>query len=633
MIEFVRAFVDRDLAIVVGITYWYTYAVTLAALIIGSADLLSYWNITYPLLNVTLALFLLTVFLINSRGIRLFGWIELFGGIIKVVLVSTIFVIMMCINYGSIGSAGKLGSEFFDDGVRNNPGVATTHLKAVLISIPLAIFSYIGVELVTVTAFEASDPSRLKGPTKHIAYIILAIYMISIGGFVANVEWFNQNLPHFFGQDLVIINDTDSTLGHIPRSDWHNSSRSTAAPVIAVLEVGLETLPGVLTGFLVYSGLSTANTALYVASRTLYGLTRDLSQTDRNIIVRFFAKLNTVSPTTRIPVWSLVTSCIIFSSWLPFVRFHSGYTKDEVQEVLVAVGSVGCVLVWASQCLAFIRYNKWLSIHRHELVGLHMERFQRWPQTGFSSYAASLQPIPAYIGLISCLVIVFVLNSVSMWNGDQLRLKALTVYLGPGLLTVIFIALKIWHRRGYVRLGSWEALRMTLTTLNLLIDGRGPLPTPATPPANHTHNIPFHPYQHPSPPPPPNGHLPNGNTHPYPNFPDGGAALPTLLGGIMMPPTAEQLNAMRQPNSQHLQHEISHASMDSRAHSPFTRDLEYELPVSPATEVHSEPVPASMLEGRRRSERGSDVSAYTRDELERARLRSYGPLGVRGDRI
>ncbi len=48
---------------------------------------------------------------------------------------------------------------------------------------------------------------------------------------------------------------------------------------------------------------------------------------------------------------------------------------------------------------------------------------------GFSSYAAALQPFPAYLGLISCLTIVFIFNSAGMWNGNELLLKGLNVYL------------------------------------------------------------------------------------------------------------------------------------------------------------------------------------------------------------
>lgn len=99
----------------------YTYAVNMAALIIESAILLSYWtkwtNATAELV-VAIILFLLTIFAINSRGVKVrpfishlplsilifyvqvFGWIELFGGMLKLLLVVAIFVLMMCVNHG-----------------------------------------------------------------------------------------------------------------------------------------------------------------------------------------------------------------------------------------------------------------------------------------------------------------------------------------------------------------------------------------------------------------------------------------------------------------------------------------------------------------------------------------------------
>ena len=117
---------------------------------------------------------------------------------------------------------------------------------------------------------------------------------------------------------------------------------------------------------------------------------------------------------------------------------------------MVAIGSVGCVLVWASQCFAFIRYNKWqvvsevLVTKNCELMALYrlwkhkrrlkkvpaLNKFDRWPRKGFSTYLGSLQPIPAYVGLISCLLVVLVLNSVCMYNGEKLLFKALVIYLG-----------------------------------------------------------------------------------------------------------------------------------------------------------------------------------------------------------
>jgi yeast amino acid transporter len=69
-------------------------------------------------------------------------------------------------------------------------------------------------------------------------------------------------------------------------------------------------------------------------------------------------------------------------------------------------------------------------MHRKKLTG-NLKKFQRWPQKkGFSSWGSSLQPGLAYFGLIACLFIVLVVNSASLWNGQQSVYKALTVYLG-----------------------------------------------------------------------------------------------------------------------------------------------------------------------------------------------------------
>jgi amino acid transporter len=207
-------------------------------------------------------------------------------------------------------------------------------------SIPLAIFSYIGVELVTVTAAEARTNSQLKLPAKNIAYIICAIYMIVLAGIAASVEWFNPNLPQFLSQDLVNITINAELdiyqliplLGHVPYS-WEvlpNLHDITAAPAVAAMEAGSSRLPGVLIAFIIYSGIVTANTALYVSSRTLYGLTRELRQDYKNILYRSVAKLNTVAPTTRIPYWALGVSSLVFAGWLPFVHLRSNFNELEV---------------------------------------------------------------------------------------------------------------------------------------------------------------------------------------------------------------------------------------------------------------------------------------------------------------
>ena len=175
----------------------------------------------------------------------------------------------------------------------------------------------------TVTAFEAADPAKLRWPTKNIAYVITLIYGLIVGALAANVEWFDSKLPQNYSEGLVnSITAGLDILGHLPIANQTLARGTTFAPVIAVLEAGsaYKIVASILSGFLVYSALSCANTNLYVASRTLYGLTRDLDLDGDNFFERLFAHLNQITPTYRVPLWSILLSLILCASWLPFVK-------------------------------------------------------------------------------------------------------------------------------------------------------------------------------------------------------------------------------------------------------------------------------------------------------------------------
>jgi yeast amino acid transporter len=197
------------------------------------------------------------------------------------------------------------------------------------------VFAYIGVELVTVTAFEAKNPADLRWPAKNIAYIILIIYGITIGGICANVEWFDRNLLEFYSQPLIsTIGASNSTLGHYPIIDQTKALLGTSfAPVIATLEAGAAYAPvaNILLAFLVYSALSCANANLYVASRTLYGLTRDLNLKSDNWFESLFAHMNFLTVGWRVPLWSIIASIVLVASWLPFVKLGLGETDVSLK--------------------------------------------------------------------------------------------------------------------------------------------------------------------------------------------------------------------------------------------------------------------------------------------------------------
>ena len=74
-------------------------------------------------------------------------------------------------------------------------------------------------------------------------------------------------------------------------------------------------------------------------------------------------------------MWALLASALSFG-WLPFLQLKGGYAVADVRtlspqlarslivpqllEIMSVSASVSCLLVWASQCLAYIRYYAWL---------------------------------------------------------------------------------------------------------------------------------------------------------------------------------------------------------------------------------------------------------------------------------
>lgn len=146
-------------------------------------------------------------------------------------------------------------------------------------------------------------------------------------GEVLNLEWTDPLLPQLLRQ-----------------SDILGQGNSYAIFVLAMLKARIPVLPGFLTGCIIFSILSAANTALYVASRTLFGLARKIEPTHDLWLMRWLSKLGTTTPNTHIPAWSLVVSLVSFC-WLPLLHQRYGYTVQQVRYIHDAVCLCATLLI------------------------------------------------------------------------------------------------------------------------------------------------------------------------------------------------------------------------------------------------------------------------------------------------
>ncbi|THY16386.1 hypothetical protein D6D00_08917 [Aureobasidium pullulans] len=432
--EFVSAFVDEDLGIVVGFAYWYTYAVNFQSLLGAAASLLNIWVGGDELLlyRRTIFWFLSPIVLLglNYMGVWWVGMIETVLGLAKILFLIALFFLMIAVEYGGVGERNKRSpSDCIGDGFKANHAVTDSQFQALLIAIPTAVFGYIGVETIAITAYEAKNRSQVKPPARLIAWCITGLYLLSAFGSVLSVSWSDYSLPRLYPEQEPNPDLSRPCIN--PNKAVPSKYRPIPPAVIALENVNSTTGRNALTACLIFVVLSAANAALYVASRTLFGLARNIDK-DTRYPKKALTWLAFVTHDRghrgmsfgQIPAGALVFSVLIFC-WLPFIE------NVHISDVLSSIGTVGSLLVWASQALAYIRFD-------------YLRR--RYGSPELRRNASSGQPYYAWVALVSSLVIVFVLNTASWWEQSHQvnATRVLQVYIGPVVLALLWIVLKLF---------------------------------------------------------------------------------------------------------------------------------------------------------------------------------------------
>ena len=192
---------------------------------------------------------------------------------------------------------------------------------------PIIAYGFIGVEMVSVTAFEARDLRSLRIPSRTIAYFVVSLYFMCAVGEFLNVGWTCEDLPNVLGVNGTSVNAAG-------KSPCHNPTQRTDA-IIVIAARGYRHAPGMFNAFIIFACLSAANSSLYIASRTLYGMTRTINPWRRFSVLK---ALGTVWHKTGVPMWALLFSFLSFI-WLPFLQLMKGNAIDDVSWSLLVYWS------------------------------------------------------------------------------------------------------------------------------------------------------------------------------------------------------------------------------------------------------------------------------------------------------
>ena len=293
-----------------GWTYYVCWLVTAVAEVIAITGYISFWWPDLPLwvapvLTVTLLLGL------NLTTVQAFGEIEFWFSIIKIVAILALVVIgvvMVAIGFRSPTGAQASIANLWRDG-----GMFPEKFHGFAAAFQIAVFSFVGTELIGTTAAEAKDPEvTLPKAINAIPVRIVIFYLGALAAIMSVTPWREVS----------------------PESSPFVSMFSLA---------GLGIAAGLVNFVVLTAAASSANSGIYSTSRMLFGLSWS------EHAPRVFRTLTARS----VPGPALLVTCAALLTSIPLM-----YVSTSIMTAFIAVTTVASVLFIAVWCIIVVSYMR-----------------------------------------------------------------------------------------------------------------------------------------------------------------------------------------------------------------------------------------------------------------------------------
>ncbi|EOD45441.1 putative amino acid permease protein [Neofusicoccum parvum UCRNP2] len=232
----------------------YTMSISVPAEISAAATLIQFWNDSInPAVFITI--FLVFILAINFSGVRLYGESEVIFASLKIMLIVGLIIAGLVVDLGGGPSHDRIGFRYW-----KNPGAFNEYLVdgvtgrflAFWGTLVSAAFAYGNIQVVAISGTETRDPRRIiPQATKTVFYRILVFYVLSI-----------------FIIGLIIPYNDEGLLAS-------SGTAATSPFVLAFERAGIKVLPSIINAVVMTSAVSSGSACVFIASRTLYGLSVD----------------------------------------------------------------------------------------------------------------------------------------------------------------------------------------------------------------------------------------------------------------------------------------------------------------------------------------------------------------------
>jgi Gamma-aminobutyrate permease and related permeases len=307
--DFATEYMGPWAGFITGWTYWFCWIMTAMADITAVGKYVQFWFAVPQWMPALLCLITLTV--LNLMTVRMFGEIEFWFALIKVVTIVALIIIGLIMIFTSFRT--DTGHASFQN-IVSYGGLFPHGLSGFFLGFQMAVFSFVGIELVGVTAAETADPE--KTIPRAINSLPVRVLLFYIGA-------------------LFVI------LGIIP---WTLLNPGSSPFVKVFTLIGIPAAAGIINFVVLTSAASACNSGLFSTSRMLYTLGREGNAP------KFFSFLGKSS----VPGPALILSTLALSVGVVLNYF----LPDFVFTLVTSISAICFIWVWSVILISHLIYLK-----------------------------------------------------------------------------------------------------------------------------------------------------------------------------------------------------------------------------------------------------------------------------------
>ncbi|AKP63619.1 amino acid permease [Levilactobacillus koreensis] len=310
-IDFIQRYLGDNMSFVAGWTYWVCWITIAMAEVTAAGQYMQFWFPQLP--QWVTALVLLGILLtLNSVTVKAFGETEFWFAIIKIVAIIALILAgayMAVVHFptpaGHASVANLASGGFFANGA-----------KGFFLSFQMVLFSFVGIEMVGMTASETADPNKVI--PKAINEIPMRIILFYLGSLLA----------------LMCI------------YPWQAVS-PTSSPFVQVFKnVGIQSAAAVINFVVLTAAASACNSSLFTTGRMLFSLT----YRGEGRFAKHMGKLSRA----QVPVSALRFSTLVIavSVFLNFI------IPGHVFAFVSSVATTCFLFIWGLIVIAHLKYKR-----------------------------------------------------------------------------------------------------------------------------------------------------------------------------------------------------------------------------------------------------------------------------------